>query len=114
MASFTLDSIREAAEKKYASTEIELPDGDVLVLQNPLRLSKEKRKALTSMQARLDSDEDVEQEDVLADAIRTAALNQDAAEKLLDEVGDDLSILAEIFATYSGETQTGEASASQS
>jgi NACalpha-BTF3-like transcription factor len=120
MATFTLDSIREAAEKKYGSTDIEIPEGTVRLL-NPLRLSKEKRKALMSIQDRLDTEEkegeekeEVDQEEILADAIRLVAEDAKLAEKLLKAVGDDMAMLAEIFSTYTGEAQVGEASASES
>lgn len=116
MATFTLDSIREAAEQKYASTDIDLGGGDVLRMQNPLRLPKEKRKALMSIQDRLEEEgeEEVEQEEILADAIRLVADDEEMAEKLLEQVGDDMAVLAQIFSTYTGEAQVGEASASES
>jgi hypothetical protein len=115
MATFTLDSIREAAEKKYGSTDIPFGEGKVVRLLNPLRLEKEKRKALMSIQDRLEEEgEEVDQEDVLADAIRLVADDKKMADALLKEIGDDLAVLAEIFSTYTGEAQVGEASASQS
>jgi hypothetical protein len=121
MATFTLDSIRDAAEKKYGSTDIDLGDDNIVRLLNPLRLPKEKRKALMSIQDRLDTEEkegeekeEVDQEAVLADAIRLVAEDSKQAEKLLKVVGDDMAMLAEIFSTYTGEAQVGEASASQS
>ncbi|MFJ6893591.1 phage tail assembly protein [Streptomyces hokutonensis] len=113
MASFSLDSIRAAAEAKYGSTDIDLGDGFVTRLVNPLRLPKEKRAELLKIQEKMDGD-DVDQELVLADAVRLVAENPKAAEKLLDAVGSDLAVLAQIFATYSEGTQVGEASASES
>ncbi|QPB09845.1 tail assembly chaperone [Streptomyces phage Sentinel] len=113
MATFSLDNIRAAAEAKYGSTDIELGDGFTARLLNPLRLPKEKRAELLKIQDKLDG-EDVDQELVLADAIRLVAENEKAAEKLLAEVGSDLAVLAQIFATYSEGAQVGEASASES
>jgi hypothetical protein len=113
MAVFSLDSIRAAAEAKYGSTDIELADDFVVRLLNPLRLPKEKRAELLKIQEKLDGD-DADQEQVLADAIRLIAENEKAAEKLLAEVGSDLAVLAQIFASYSDGTQVGEASASES
>ena len=113
MAHFTLDSIREAADKKYDSTEIELKSGDQVSLLNPLRLPKEKRKQLMKIQDSLDG-EDADQEDVLADAIRLVADDEDKANELIKEVGGDLAVLAQIFELYTGDVQVGEASASQS
>ncbi|MEU6572289.1 phage tail assembly protein [Streptomyces sp. NPDC046805] len=113
MAVFSLDNIRAAAEAKYGSTDIELGDGFVARLLNPLRLPKEKRAELLKIQEKLDGD-DADQEQVLADAIRLVAENDTAGEKLLDAVGSDLAVLAQIFASYSEGTQVGEASASES
>ena len=113
MATFTLDSIREKAEEKYSSTDIELANGDMVSLLNPLRLPKEKRKKLMSIQDSLD-EEDAEQEEVLADAIVLVSDNTVKAKKLLKEIGDDMAVLAEIFSLYTGDAQVGEASASQS
>lgn len=114
MAHFTVDSIREKANKEYASTEIELEDKSVVVLLNPLRLTKAKRKKLMSIQDTLDEDEEAkDQEDVLADAIRLIAESSDQADALLEEFGGDLASLATIFSLYTESTQAGEASASQ-
>lgn len=112
MATFTLDSIRDAAAEKYSSTDIALSTGETVVLLNPLRLPKDKRKKLMSIQDDIDG-EDVEQEEVLADAILLVAENADLAGKLLKEVGDDMAVLAEIFSRYTGGVSLGEASASQ-
>jgi hypothetical protein len=110
MASFTLDDIRAAADAKYASLDIEV-DGETVTLVNALRLSKEKRAALTSLQEGLDKEgeESVEQEQVLADSIRIIAATEDQAERLLSHVGDDLAVLATIFDKYAKDTQAGEA-----
>ncbi|QPB09926.1 tape measure chaperone [Streptomyces phage Sitrop] len=107
MASFSLDDIRSAAEAKYGSTDINFGD-DVCRLLNPLRLPKAKRNELINIQSKLDG-EDVDQEAVLADAIRLVAESDKAAEKLLSAVGDDLAVLAQIFETYGEGTQAGEA-----
>ncbi|ATI18800.1 tail assembly chaperone [Streptomyces phage Diane] len=112
MATFSLDSIRAAAEAKYGSTDIELGDGFTTRLLNPLRLPKEKRAELLKIQDKLDGSDD--QEAVLAEAIHLVAENETAASKLLEAVGSDLALLAQIFATYSEGAQVGEASASES
>jgi len=112
MANFTLDDIRAAAEAKYGSTEIELADGTVCKLINPLRLPKLKRDELTKIGDKLEG-EDVDQAEVFADAIRLASDNALAAEKLIDACGGDLAILAQVFEAYTKGAQVGEASASQ-
>ncbi|MFF3249737.1 phage tail assembly protein [Actinacidiphila glaucinigra] len=113
MANFSLDSIRAAAEAKYGSTDIELSGGFTVRLLNPLRLDKDKRAELLTIQNKLDN-EDVDQEVVLSDAIRLVAENTKAADRLLKEVGSDLAVLAQIFETYGKGAQVGEASASES
>ncbi|AWY07582.1 tail assembly chaperone [Streptomyces phage Yosif] len=105
MAQFSLDDIRSAAEAKYGSTDINFGD-DVCRLLNPLRLSKEKRAELMNIQSKLEG-EDVDQETVLADAIRLVAESDKAADKLLAAVGEDLAVLAQIFETYGSGTQAG-------
>ncbi|WP_371671226.1 phage tail assembly protein [Streptomyces sp. NBC_00289] len=111
MASFSLDDIRAAAERKYGSTDIEF-GGETVRLLNPLRLPKGRRDELMSLQDQLGKD-DTDQAEVLAQAIRTVAESEKAADKLLKEVGGDLALLAEIFGHYGESTQVGEASASQ-
>jgi hypothetical protein len=110
-ASFTLDAIRDAAEKKYGATEIVVDEHTTVRLLNPLRLKKERRDALTTMQETL-TDEGVDQVAVFGNAIRLVADNEDDANRLLEIVGDDLAMLAEIFRTYGAGTGLGEASAS--
>jgi hypothetical protein len=100
---FTLDDIRAAADKKYGHTKI----GDVVLL-NPLRLPKAKREELVALQEKL-SEDDAEQEKLLADAIRLVAQNSEKAESLLSEIGEDLALLVTVFEKYSGEVQVGEA-----
>ena len=118
MATFTLDSIRDAAEAKYGSMDI--PVGDVLVrLLNPLRLTKEKRSALIAAQKDLEVQEksegveNVDQAVVFQNILRLVAENDFQAEALVTELGDDLAVLASVFEMYSEGTQAGEASASQ-
>ncbi|MGW0705087.1 phage tail assembly protein [Streptomyces sp. NPDC002643] len=111
MASFSLDDIRAAAERKYGSTDITLGE-DTVRLLNPLRLPKARRDALLALQEEMGND-DADQAELLAQAIRTIAESEKAADKLLEAVDGDLAILAEIFGHYGESTQVGEASASQ-
>ncbi|MGC4928079.1 phage tail assembly protein [Streptomyces sp. DT117] len=112
MATYSLDSIRDAAEARYGSTNIEVGDKTVRLL-NPLRLSKEKRTALSSLQDSMGG-EGADQEALLADAIRLVAESDGRADLLLKAVDGDLAVMAEIFDAYGKGTQVGEASASQS
>ncbi len=114
MSAFTLDDIRAAAEAKYGSTDIQVGDKTVRLL-NPLRLPKVARNALVAVQKQLDNDGDaaeLDQEELLSDAIRLVAETKAQAATLLTAVNGDLAVLAEIFATYGRSTQVGEASAS--
>ncbi|NEA50457.1 phage tail assembly protein [Streptomyces sp. SID10815] len=111
MASFSLDDIRAAAEARYGSTDIELADRTVRLL-NPLRLSKAKRDDLSALQDHLGAD-GADQEALMSEAIRLVAESDSAADALLDVVNGDLALLAEIFDRYGKGTQVGEASASR-
>ncbi|MCM8548823.1 phage tail assembly protein [Streptomyces sp. STCH 565 A] len=109
MATFSLDDIRAAADAKYGSTDIQLDEKTTVVLRNPLRLSKDERDSLAGLQDKLDGDNDLDQGDVLADAIRLVAKDKKVAEKLIEQVAGDLAVLASIFETYTKGTQAGEA-----
>ncbi|GGK13229.1 hypothetical protein GCM10010124_02260 [Pilimelia terevasa] len=114
MANYTLDDIRAAAEAKYGSTDINEVDGMTVRLLNPLRLPKKSRTALVDIQKRMDDESvDADQEALLVEAIRLVAQTPKQATALLRAVGDDLAVLAQIFATYAEGTQAGEASASR-
>ncbi len=108
MASFSLDDIKAAADKKYGHTDID----DVRLL-NPLRLPKEKRDELVSTQELL-KDENADQAAILEDVLRIAAEDKKKVEALIKEVGGDLAVLMGLMETYMGETEVGEASASES
>lgn len=112
MSTFSLDSIRESAEQKYGSTKIEFGEGEVVELTNPLRLSKEDRQTLSKIQERME-EEGSDEGEVMAEAILLVAAKRPPAQKLLSLVGDDLGVLASIFEKYTGDSQVGEASASQ-
>ncbi|MFE4451419.1 phage tail assembly protein [Streptomyces sp. NPDC056796] len=109
MATFSLDDIRAAADAKYGSTDIQLDEKTLVVLRNPLRLSKAERDELSELQGLLDGDGDVDQSEVLSNALRLVAKDKKIAEKLIGQVGDDLALLAQLFSTYSKGTQAGEA-----
>lgn len=104
-----LDDIRAAAEAKYGSLDIEVGDRTVRLL-NPLRLPKTKRDAMIQLQDAM-KDDGADQVEGMRDMIRLAAESAFAAELLLDAVGDDLTILAEVFSEYGKQTRVGEASA---
>lgn len=112
---FTLDSLRESLEKKYAPTVIGLGDQEV-TLQNLLRLPKTKRtKASTLLKSMkrgegeepIDTDELLE---VMKTVIETVATDAKAGKALTREIGDDLSLASEVIHMWSEATQAGEAS----
>lgn len=134
MAVFTLDALRDATEAKYGHTHIE----DLgVVLVNPLRLKKDKKKALKEHQERVqkeqeeyekakeafeagkrktapaepDEDEVFEQ---LAGIIRIVAETDAQAERLLEAVDGDVAFLSTVVSTWTEGTQSGEASSSES
>jgi len=111
--SMSLDAIRQAADAKYGSFDIDLPDGTVSKLLNPLRLSEAARTELMNVQSELSSDDaSVSQVEVFERAITIVCATEGQAERLLSFVGGDLALLAEIFSNYGNGTQVGEASAS--
>lgn len=112
---FTLDDIKAAADKKYGSLIIPLGEDGEAELVNALRLPKEKRKALSKLQDRLGSDGgEEEQEEVLAETLRTVCRTDSQADKLLAALGDDLAMIVTVFERYVAGTELGEASGSQS
>jgi hypothetical protein len=106
MPKFTLEHFQEAADKKYGPTVITLPDGDV-TLDNPIRMSKERRKKLTDS----DKIEDVEEK---LQAVVKVACEPAEAKRLLAAIGEDLAVLADIVTEYMQSAQVGEASPSPS
>lgn len=105
MATFSLDNIRDAAEKKFAHTDIEVGD-TVVRLVNVLQMSEDKRAALRAAEA---DTEGISEREALERVIRLVAEDADKAEVLISAVDGNLAMLAEILSTYNGETQAGEA-----
>ena len=106
MANITLSDIRNAADAKYAHTEIDLGDGVVVTLVNALRLGKEDRAVILASGEALQA-EGADQFEVLADVLRAAARND--SEKLIAALDGDLAVAMEVFSSYMGATQAGEA-----
>lgn len=104
MPSITLADIQAAADRKYGPLVVDLGDRKV-ELVNPIRLSKEKRDKLTS----IDDQTDVDKK--LAAIVRLACSPADA-KALLAAVGSDLAALAEIVSQWTQAAQVGEASPS--
>lgn len=108
MAQFSLDDIRDAAEKKYGTVEITFGD-DSVRLTNPLRMSEERREKLGAVQDEINEGDTAEVTEKLAEALRIAAEDVDAANRLLAAIDGDLPTLISVFETYTNGVQAGEA-----
>ncbi|WP_367135788.1 phage tail assembly protein [Saccharothrix sp. HUAS TT1] len=112
MSSFSLDDIRAAADRKYGSTDIQVGDTTVRLL-NPLRMPKAQRDKLVGIQKEMEGEGDeVDQVAVFQNAIKTIAESASQAKVLISAIGDDLGVLAEVFERYTEGQQVGEASSS--
>ncbi|WP_329793884.1 phage tail assembly protein [Lentzea sp. DG1S-22] len=115
MSSFSLDDIRAAADRKYGSTDITLGKETVRLL-NPLRMKKAQRNKLIGIQKQMETEageaEDVDQVAVFQEALRIVAQTPAQAKLLIDSIGDDLGVLAEVFERYTEGQSVGEASSS--
>lgn len=116
---FSLDDIKAAADKKYGSLIITLADGSDLELKNVLRLKKDKRDQVQALQARLAEEDDEEKDaedqfEVLTDMLRAVATEPKLVDQFLNDIDNDLGVVATVFNEYVEGTQVGEASGSQS
>ncbi|XVS66063.1 phage tail assembly protein [Actinosynnema sp. CA-299493] len=115
MSSFSLDDIRKAADAKYGSTDIEVGDTTVRLL-NPLRMPKAQRDKLVNLQKDMETGGDeaaeVDQVAIFQNALRTVAETPAQAKVLISAIGDDLGVLAEVFERYTEGQSVGEASSS--
>ncbi|AHJ88682.1 tail assembly chaperone [Mycobacterium phage RhynO] len=113
---FTLDSLREEADKTFAPVKVELSDGSHVTLRNLLRLAKNDRKKVLATLETLRSDEDKEGKtldeiDTMVDAV-TEVLKVVAgkdATKLVKELDGDLGMLMGVLNHWLEETAPGEA-----
>lgn len=104
----TLADIRNAADEKYGHTEIDLGDGVVVTLRNPLRLPKEKRDVLIGASDRLKED-GADQFTEIAASLRAAADTEKNADALVEAFDGDLAVALETLSSYLEVTQAGEA-----
>lgn len=106
MSVVTLDSIREAADRKYGHTDIEIPDYGTARLLNALQLPKEKRKALSKATEEKDDGDDLAS---FQRIIHVVARSKADADAIIDSVGDNIAVMAQLFETYNKGTELGEA-----
>lgn len=108
MATLSLDNIREAADKKYGSLNVDLGD-EVVELKNPLRLPKEARDKLSKLDK---ADEDSDPLAYFAELYELLA-GKAGARALLKALGEDIPLHMELISNLTSETELGEASPSQ-
>lgn len=106
-SALTLDDIRGAAEKKYAAREIDL-GGEVVSLRNPLRMTKDERKALQELNL-----EDFEEAVDYFHASFSLVSSEKEADALREAIGDDAAVYATLFEVYVKDVDLGEVSPSQ-
>lgn len=105
----SLDTIREAAERKYGSVDLDLGDGNTVSLKNPLRMTKEERNRFQDVLSKYDVEDEEEQKDsdpidLFVEAFEVAG-GPGTAEKLRNVFGEDAALYASLFEAY---TNKGE------
>ena len=123
----SLTSIRESIDAKYAPTPVELGDGKIVNLLNPMRLEDAKLERLDEILGALRSnkgDEDDEDGETKAtvsvaetvsyirEVLSLAAETEAGGKLLLDAIGHDRPVLMEVLSGYLDGESVGEASPS--
>lgn len=119
---FTLDSMREETEKKFAPVKIGLSDGSEVELSSMLRKKKPEREAVVA------AVEDVNNNDVDEDDPTSIELITEAIAKILTIIADrpaelladlehedpmiKVNLMTDVLYLWAKETQLGEASSS--
>lgn len=131
MPTIDLDWFVNTAEQKFGDLTVPIHGENPVTLRNALRLPKELRRELNTVQKRIDnlqSDDEavsgaelLEGEDqteamtrLISDALRLLADSKPGADRLLEAVSDNLPALLSIFEEYGRTAQPGEASPSGS
>lgn len=127
MASYTLQDLNDALNRKFGPTSIELEDGKAITLLPVLRLSKTQRDALRAAQesakkiSEIDEDSDEVDEDAVVNAarerletiIKIVSENEQAAYAALGWCGGDIAKLQTLIGIWNEDQKPGEASPSQ-
>lgn len=113
---FTLDSLREEAERKYAPCPIELPDGTVVTLRNLIRLPSKIRAKVYDTLKLLENDDDSDTDfDAMVDAAsKVLEMVADDGPRLVKELGGDMALMMLLIERWMQNTQPGEATTSDS
>lgn len=116
---FTLDSLREETQKRFAPFKLGLSDGSEVTLSSTLRLSSEDRKAvqkhLTEVNSLSDEDDNPETVDQLIEIIsKIFNVIADKPAKLLSDLDDEdplikVALMSRVLLAWANETRLGEA-----
>lgn len=119
---FTLDSLREEADKQFAPVKIGLSDGSEVTLRNLLRLGEKDRELvranikLISASNDDESDEESSEDDSFKDIDEKVRLASEIlakvasdSRKLLKELDGDVGLILQVLQTWMEGTQSGEA-----
>lgn len=109
MANLTFNDLIKQVDEDYDHLTIEFDDKK-LVLLNVMRLSDQKREAISKLYK--DENEDLTLREFFEEIIRNAARNADVAEEFLTKVNqksDSLAYLSVVVEQYGEKTQVGEA-----
>lgn len=108
MATFSLDDLKTAVQKKYAPTVIQ-NGKDEYVLPNLLQLEAKRRKTITSLVDTLDETNDVEKQLEVVNEVLTVLTDDGRGEELLALLGGNTAMIMELFESWMDGTQVGEA-----
>lgn len=108
MATFTLDDLKTAAEKKYAPTVIQ-NGKDEYVLPNLLQVDSARRKKVLGLIEDLDKTEDMDEQLGVINEMLTILTEDGRGEELLALLGDNTALLMELFESWMEGAQVGEA-----
>lgn len=109
MATFTLDNLRDAVNKRYAPLVIE-NGADVYRLEHYLQLPKKKREALDKITEKIDNPKATEGEQLEEmQNLVLAATADDKGKELLDLLGENAAMLATVVESWVHGTDLGEA-----
>jgi hypothetical protein len=117
---FSLDSLREAARKKYEPVRFGLSDGSEVLLKSLFKLEKPKRQTVVDAIEQIkgldveDDDEDAGLELLVEEISKIFNAVADKPAKLLKDLDDPdleikVSLMTEVLNLWAKETQLGEA-----
>lgn len=123
---FTLDAMREEIEREFAPFQIDV-DGKTLTLKNLLRVPRKNRDEVYSLLDEMAEIQRAAEDDESSGLSSTEKSAQIAlhilplvsdkpalAERLVEEIQDDLALTLRVFSSWMDKTQAGEADRSHS